>query len=271
MSTILITGGSGSLGQAITEKLLETDVKAIRIFSNSESEQVRMKYGFEDKRIRYLIGDIKDKDRLSSAMYGVDTVFHCAALKHVDVCEYNPIEAVKVNILGSINVVDTATDNGVDKVLAISSDKAVHPVNVYGATKLTMEKVIIKSNDFRSTKFSVARFGNFEGSRDSLIQWIFKQKKTGKITVTHKDMTRFWISLSNASQFCLDCIGLMQGGEIFIPKMEEKAVMALVKELAPECEIEFIGIREGERLREYLYSEIETVADEGEYFVIDSR
>jgi len=230
-----------------------------------------MKYGFEDKRLRYLIGDIRDNNRLKSAMYGVDTVFHLAALKHVDVCEYNPIEAVKVNILGSINVVDAATENGVDKLLAISSDKAVHPVNVYGATKLTMEKIIIKSNGFRSTKFSVARFGNFEGSRDSLIQWIFEQRKTGKITVTHKDMARFWISLSNASQFCLDCVDMMEGGEVFIPKMEEKHVMTLVKELAPECEIEFIGIREGERLREYLYSEIETVDDKGEYFLVDSR
>ena len=266
---ILITGGCGTLGQAVTTELLEYNPKAIRLFDNSEYFHWHMKRKFTDPRLRFQIGDIRDRNRLFRAMTGVDIVIHTAALKHVDLAEYNPIEAVRTNIEGSINVIDTAIDQGVNKVLAISSDKAVHPINIYGATKLVMEKLIIQGNIYGDTQFSCARFGNFEGSRGSLVSVIEQQLEQGnEVTITDKEMTRFWITIDKASKFVVECIEIMKGGEIFIPKMSEASVTEVIRTLAPGAQYKIIGRRPGEKLHELLFNEDEVPVDCGDYFVI---
>lgn len=264
---ILITGGSGSLGESITKLLLSKDIKSVRILSNDEWQQVQMQRFCKDERLRFLIGDVRDRDRLYRAMNRVDMVIHCAALKHVPICEYNPIEAVKTNILGSINVIDAAIDNGVEKVLAISSDKAVHPINLYGATKLVMEKLITQANVYGATKFSCVRYGNF-GGRGSVVPQIMQQVESGKITITDRDMVRFWMTLEHASSFTLQCLEMMEGREVFIPKITERGIMDIVREIAPKAEVEIIGKRVGEKLHEQLFGEGEEVVDKGDYFVI---
>jgi len=272
METVLITGGAGSLGGGLVKSILERDVKAIRIFDNSEYSQWQLGYNYKDERLRFLIGDVRDRDRLYRAMNGVDTVIHCAALKHVPLCEYNPIEAVETNVNGSINVIDTAIDNGVEKVIAISSDKAVHPINIYGATKLVMEKLFTQANVYGETKFSCIRFGNFQGSKGSLVQIIEKQLEAGEeITITNRDMTRFWISITNASEFTVECLDVMKGGEIFVPKMSESYVEDVIHTLAPDAKYKIIGKRPGEKLHELLFAEGENPIDKGDYFVIDNR
>jgi len=265
--TILITGGSGSLGEAIAKLLLSNGVKSVRILSNDEWQQVQMQRFCTDERLRFLIGDVRDRDRMYRAMNGVNIVIHCAALKHIPICEYNPIEAVKTNILGSINVIDSAIDNEVEKVLAISSDKAVHPINLYGATKLAMEKLITQANVYGTTKFSCVRYGNF-GGRGSVVPQIMQQVESGKVTITDKDMARFWMTLEHASSFTLQCLEMMEGGEVFIPKMTERGIMDIVREIAPEVEIEIIGKRAGEKLHEQLFAEGEQPLDKGDFLVI---
>ena len=254
---ILVTGGTGSFGQEFTRVALKYNPEAIRIFSPDENGQWEMKQYFNNSKLRFLIGDVKDRDRLRRAMYGVDIVVHAAALKHVPICEYNPIEAVKTNIDGSINVIDAALDTGVLKAIAISSDKAVHPINLYGATKLVMEKLFIQANVYAGTRFSCIRYGNFERSRGSVLQLWARQRESGEITLTEKEMTRFWITLENAAEFAVDCIGKMEGGEIFIPKMPEVEMEELAKQIAPEAKLKVIGRREGEKLHEYLFAENE--------------
>lgn len=263
---ILITGGTGSLGTALASHLLYDDrYSAIRLLTNSEDELVNMKRRMGQNKLRYMIGDIRDRDRLKSAMSGVDEVIHTAALKHVDICEYNPIESVKTNVLGSINIVDAATDCGVKSVIAISTDKAVHPINIYGATKLTMEKMVIGSNG--RTKFSCIRFGNFEGSRGSVLPMWYGQVERGEaLTITDKEMTRFWITIDKAAQFTIDRLNDMSGGEVFIPKMPEEELMETVKALGKDIEIEVIGRRAGEKLHEMLFAEGETPVDCGDYY-----
>lgn len=271
METVLITGGAGSLGGEIVRAVLKRNPKSVRIFDNSEYSQWQLGYNQNDDRLRFLIGDIRDKDRLHRAMNGVDTVIHAAALKHVPLCEYNPIEAVETNINGSVNVIDTAIDNKVEKVIAISSDKAVHPINIYGATKLVMEKLFVQANVYGETKFSCIRFGNFEGSKGSLVQIIEKQLEDGdEITLTDKEMTRFWLTLESASEFTLRCIDKMEGGEIFIPKMPETYVEDVIHKLAPNAKYKIIGKRVGEKLHELLWSEAENdiIQDKGDYFLI---
>jgi len=252
---ILITGGTGSLGQALVKELLNHNPHAIRVFSRNEYLQWEMQRNLNNKIIRYQIGDIRDRDRLSRAMTGVDYVVHAAALKHVPVCEYNPIEAVKTNVVGTINVIEAAIDNRVKKVLAISSDKAVHPINIYGATKLAMEKLITHANVYGNTQFSCIRFGNFKGSHGSVLQLWEKQAEEGRVTVTEKEMTRFWISLEDAAEFTLSCFDKMQGGEIFIPRMPERAMGELLDNLPKGMAIEVTGKREGEKLHELLIAE----------------
>jgi UDP-N-acetylglucosamine 4,6-dehydratase len=260
---ILLTGGTGSFGQKFVEVMLkEYNPKTIRIFSRDELKQWEMAQKFNHgERLRFFIGDIRDKERLERAMDGVDIVVHAAALKQVPLCEYNPFEAVKTNILGAQNVIEAALDHNVERVMAISTDKAVNPVNLYGATKMCMEKLFIAANSYvgpkRQTKMSCVRYGNVVGSRGSVIPLFKKQRQTGRITITDPRMTRFWITLEQGVRFVINCIEKMHGGEIFVPKIPSMRIMDLAKAIAPECEIEFIGIRPGEKIHECLLTEDE--------------
>lgn len=269
--TVLITGGTGSLGEAIVKNLLIKEVSSIRIYSRNEYLQYLMAKELTDKRLRYMIGDIRDKERLSRAMNRVDYVIHTAALKHVPICHYNPIEAVRTNVDGSINIINCAIDNGVKKVLGISTDKAVNPINLYGATKLTMEHLFTEANVYGDTQFSCVRFGNFVGSKGSIIPLAEEKVKRGeKIPLTHPWMTRYWIDLESSAEFCLKCLEIMQGEEIFIKKCELKKVKDFLKEKFPNAEFEEVGIREGEKINEDLLSteELCKVKDMGDYWEI---
>ena len=273
---LLITGGTGSFGKKFTEIVLrDYNPKAIRVYSRGELKQVKMQQQYQDeKRLRFFIGDVRDKERLYRAMNGVDIVVHAAALKHVPICEYNPIEAVRTNIDGAANVIDAAINNGVEKVMAISTDKAVHPVNLYGATKLVAEKLFIQSNAYaggRGTKFSCVRYGNVIGSRGSVIPLFLKQKNNGVITLTDERMTRFWITLEQGVKFVIQCIELMQGGEVFVPKIPSMKITDLADTIAPEAKKEFIGIRPGEKINEVLLTEDEARHSKefDKYFVIE--
>jgi UDP-N-acetylglucosamine 4,6-dehydratase len=216
--------------------------------------------GFDHPSMRYFIGDVRDVDRLRRAMHGVDIVVHAAALKQVPACEYNPMEAVKTNILGSSNVVDAALDAGVQKVLALSTDKAVNPVNLYGATKLAAEKLFVQSNAYAgglATRFSCVRYGNVVGSRGSVVPIFLQQRSNGRLTVTDQRMTRFWLTLEQGVRFVIRRIEQMRGGEVFVPKIPSMNLVDLAKAIAPEAQLEFVGIRPGEKLHEVLISEDE--------------
>ena len=257
--TILLTGGTGSFGQEFVQAALkEHDPKAIRIFSRGELLQQQMSQKFDgDPRLRFFIGDVRDRNRVYRAMNGVDIVVHAAALKQVPTCEYNPIEAVRTNIDGAVNIIDAAIDNGVEKAIAISTDKAVSPVNLYGGTKLVAEKLVIQSNNYAagtSTRYSCVRYGNVVGSRGSVVPLFLKQRANGKITITDERMTRFWLSLEQGVHFVISCIEQMEGGEVFVPKIPSTKVIDLAHAIAPEAEIEIIGIRPGEKLHEGLLS-----------------
>jgi UDP-N-acetylglucosamine 4,6-dehydratase (inverting) len=215
---------------------------------------------FKDDRLRFFIGDVRDRDRLRRAMTNCDIVVHAAALKQVPTCEYNPIEAVRTNIDSSINVIDAAIDNGIERVIAISTDKAVYPVNLYGATKMTAEKLFIQGNSYSgkiNTKFSCVRYGNVIGSRGSVIPLFLEQKQTGTITITNEKMTRFWITLNQGVNFVIDCIGRMKGGEIFVPKIPSMNITDLAEAIAPGAKRKVIGIRPGEKIHEILLTEDE--------------
>ena len=256
---VLITGGTGSFGKKFTKIMLEEyRPQKIIIFSRDELKQHEMRIsGFNHPSLRYFIGDVRDETRLRRALKGVDIVVHAAALKQVPACEYNPIEAVMTNIIGAKNVIEAALDSGVKKVLAMSTDKATAPVNLYGATKLVSEKLFIQGNSYsgaEGTKFACVRYGNVVGSRGSVVPLFKKQRESGRITITDKRMTRFWITLEQGVRFVISCIESMHGGELFIPKIPSMNMMELAKTLAPECEIEFIGIRPGEKLHESMIS-----------------
>ena len=256
--TILITGGTGSFGRKCTESLLKKGPpRKLIILSRDEQKQHEMQREFTDPCMRFFLGDVRDRDRLLRAMNGVDTIIHAAALKQVPFCEHNPFEAVKTNILGAVNVIDAAIDSGVDRVLAISTDKAVNPVNFYGATKLCAEKLFVQGNSysgFQGTKFSCARYGNVVASRGSVIPLFQHQKSTGTVTVTDKRMTRFWITLEQGVDFVLSCLSNMHGGDVFVPKIPSMNIMNLVEAIAPGCEVKVDGIRPGEKLHELLVS-----------------
>lgn len=259
---VLVTGGTGSFGKKFTKILLEEkQPKKVIIFSRDELKQHEMQVGgYNDPRLRYFIGDIRDRERLLRAMHGVDIVVHAAALKQVPACEYNPMEAVKTNIMGTSNVLEAALDAGVKKVMTISTDKAVSPANLYGATKLAAEKLTIQSNAYAagsSTRYSCVRYGNVVGSRGSVVPLFLKQRGKGQITVTDDRMTRFWLSLEQGVRFVIDCIEQMEGGEVFVPKIPSTTVMDLARAIAPQAEIKVIGIRPGEKLHEALISEDE--------------
>ena len=259
---ILVTGGTGSFGKKFAEILTtEYNPKNLRIFSRGELLQMEMQNAFRDNRIRFLIGDVRDKNRLSRAMNGVDIVIHAAALKQVPTCEYNPIEAVKTNIDGSMNVIEAAIDNSVEKIMAISTDKAVHPVNLYGATKMVAEKLFVQANTYtgtRKTKFSVVRYGNVVGSRGSVIPLFREQAKTGQITITDKRMTRFWLTLDQGVRFVIQSLEFMQGGETFVPKIPSMKITDLATVTSPGVKTTEIGIRPGEKLHEVLLTEDES-------------
>jgi len=259
---VLVTGGTGSFGKKFIKILLEEkQPKKVIVFSRDELKQHEMQVGgYNQENLRYFIGDIRDRERLERAMHGVDIVVHAAALKQVPACEYNPMEAIKTNIMGTANVVEAALDAGVKKVLMVSTDKAVSPANLYGATKLAAEKLTIQSNAYAggsATRFSCVRYGNVVGSRGSIVPLFLKQRAGGRITVTDDRMTRFWLSLDQGVRFVITCIEQMEGGEVFIPKIPSTKVVDLAKAIAPNAQIEIIGIRPGEKLHEMLISEDE--------------
>ena len=260
--TILITGGTGSFGRKFVKIMLEDYQPAkLIVFSRDELKQHEMRTaGFDHSSLRYFIGDVRDLMRLRRAMQGVDIVVHAAALKQVPACEYNPIEAIMTNIIGGRNVVEAALDTGVDRVMALSTDKAVNPINLYGATKLAAEKLFVQSNAYAGgtgTRFSCVRYGNVVGSRGSVVPMFLEQRSTGRITITDERMTRFWLSLEEGVRFTIRCIEQMEGGEVFVPKIPSMRVVDLAKAIAPDAEIEVIGIRPGEKLHEVLVSEDE--------------
>ena len=262
---ILITGGTGSLGQALTKKILQSDVDSVRIFSRDEFKQTQMKSEFNDNRLRFLIGDIRDKFRLQRAIENVDIVIHAAALKHITTAEYNPFEAVKTNIIGSQNLIDVCLDENVDTVLAVGTDKAVSPFNTYGATKLLMERLFISANNYRGshkTKFLAVRYGNVLGSRGSILPVLIDQIKNGKkITITDPEMTRFNITMEDALNLILRALKNGRTGCVFIPKLKSYKVSTLKDSLMElfnsNSETEIIGVRPGEKYHESLINEHE--------------
>jgi UDP-N-acetylglucosamine 4,6-dehydratase len=257
--TVLITGGTGSFGKECTEIILKKyKPKRLIIFSRDELKQFEMAQQFPDNKypgIRFFIGDVRDKERMARAFHDVDYVIHAAALKQVPAAEYNPFEAVKTNILGAQNVINVAIDQGVKKVIALSTDKAANPINLYGATKLCSDKLFIAGNSYvggESTIFSVVRYGNVAGSRGSVIPFFLKCRKNGVLPITDPRMTRFWITLEQGVNFVLNRLGTMVGGELFVPKIPSMNIMDLAKVIAPECKTEVIGIRPGEKLHEVM-------------------
>ena len=272
--TILLTGGTGSFGNAFVERVLGMwpDV-TIRVYSRDELKQSEMNERFGDAQLRYFIGDVRNKTRLARATQGADMVVHAAAMKQVPACEYNPFEAVQTNILGSQHVVDCAIDAGVPKVVALSTDKAVNPVNLYGATKLCAEKIVVQGNSYAAqfgTRLACVRYGNVVGSRGSVVPIFQRQRDSGRLTITDSRMTRFWITLPQAVDLVLYAIDNMRGGEVFIPKIPSMRVTDLAEAMAPGVQTEVIGIRPGEKLHELLLTADESrhAIDMGEVYVV---
>jgi UDP-N-acetylglucosamine 4,6-dehydratase len=273
---VLITGGTGSFGKKCTEIILQRyKPRKLIIFSRDELKQFEMAQVFSmDKYpIRYFIGDVRDIERLQRAFQGVDYVIHAAALKQVPTLEYNPFEAIKTNILGAQNVINAAIDQGVKRVIALSTDKAANPVNLYGATKLCSDKLFIAGNSYTKrdgTIFSVVRYGNVLGSRGSVIPLFLKQKETGVLTVTDARMTRFWITLDRGVEFVLQCLEKMVGGELFVPKIPSMRILDLAKAIGPECRVEAIGIRAGEKIHEVMITrdDARRTLDMGDFYII---
>src|SRR4051794_8510936 len=259
--TLLVTGGTGSFGTAFIRTVLERhDVASIRIFSRDELKQYELERTLRDSRLRLLLGDVRDANRLKVATRGVDVIVHAAALKQVPACEYNPFEAVQTNILGAQNVTAAAIDNQVPLTIALSTDKAVNPVNLYGATKLCAEKIVAQADVYAPTgpsRFASVRYGNVVGSRGSVVPIFKQQALTGKLTITDERMTRFWITLDQAVQFVLSSMDLVHGGEVFVPKIPSMKIVDLARALAPDAEIDVVGIRPGEKLHEVMVTEDE--------------
>ncbi|RMH08890.1 MAG: UDP-N-acetylglucosamine 4,6-dehydratase (inverting) [Nitrospirae bacterium] len=272
--TILVTGGTGSFGQCFTRILCRRfSFKALRVFSRDELKQHDMARSLCDDRIRYFIGDVRDADRLQRAVQGADIIIHAAAMKQVPTCEYNPFEAVKTNILGAQYLIEAALDQQVQRVIALSTDKAVNPINLYGATKLCAERIFVQGNSYagsRPTRMSCVRYGNVLGSRGSVVPVFAAQRERGVVTVTDKRMTRFWLTLEQAVWFVLKCLTLARGGEIFVPRIPSIRILDLVEAMAPNCSIEYIGLRPGEKLHEVLLTEDESrhAVEYDEFFTI---
>jgi UDP-N-acetylglucosamine 4,6-dehydratase/5-epimerase len=263
-SVVLVTGGTGSFGRKFTEILLrEHRPRKLIVFSRDELKQHEMRQQYPEgaeSPLRFFIGDVRDRERLERAFHGVDIVVHAAALKQVPACEYNPFEAILTNVMGAKNIIDAAIDQQVSKILALSTDKAVNPVNLYGATKLCAEKLFVQGNAYAGvagTRFSCVRYGNVVGSRGSVIPLFLQQRQRGRLTVTDPRMTRFWITLEQGVRFVIRCLERMHGGEVFVPKIPSMNIMDLAQAVAPQCDVEEVGIRPGEKLHEVLISEDE--------------
>lgn len=274
--TILITGGAGFFGKKFVEVVLTNyNPKSVRVYDNREFAGVEMEREIKDDRFRFLFGDVRDKDRLARAMNEVNIVVHAAALKHVPVCEYNPLEAIKTNILGAVNVIDAAIDNKVEKIMAISTDKAVYPANLYGATKMVAEKLFVQGNSYSGASkamFSCVRYGNVVASSGSVVPLFKKQQEEkGEITITNENMTRFWITLEQGVNFVIDSIALMKGGEIFVPKIPSMKIIELADAVAPEANKKIIGTRPGEKLHEVLITmeEAKHTKECKDYYIIE--
>jgi len=257
--TVLVTGGTGSFGKKFTEMVLaDYAPKKLIIFSRDELKQHEMRQRFPDdgnSLVRYFVGDVRDKERLYRALDGVDVVVHAAALKQVPSCEYNPLEAIKTNVIGAANLVDAAIDRNVKKVIALSTDKAANPINLYGATKLCADKLFVAANSYsggHSTKFSVVRYGNVVGSRGSVVPFFMEMREKGVLPITDTRMTRFWLTLEQGVRFVLASLQRMEGGEIFVPKIPSMSILDLATAIAPECETTLVGVRPGEKLHEIM-------------------
>ena len=254
--TVLVTGGTGSFGRKFIEIALRyCDPKKLIVFSRDELKQAEMARLTQDPRIRFFLGDVRDRRRLHRALQGVDVVIHAAALKQVPAAEYNPFEVVKTNVMGAENVIDVAIDRGVERVIALSSDKAANPINLYGATKLCADKMFIAANSYAAghgTRFSIVRYGNVVGSRGSVIPFFLERRASGVLPLTDRRMTRFWITLEQGVTLVMAALSWMHGGEIFVPKIPSMSMLDLAKALAPECRLEIVGIRPGEKLHEVM-------------------
>ncbi len=276
--SVLITGGTGSLGKHLTKNILERwpDVKRLVIFSRDEQKQFQMNQEFPDtkyKALRYFIGDIRDVNRLKTALKGIEYVIHAAAMKHIHIAEYNPMECVKTNVLGAENLITACLEAGVENVVALSTDKAAAPINLYGATKLCSDKLFVAANNIKgwnNIKFSVVRYGNVMGSNGSVIPFFINKRKEGVLTITNPEMTRFNISLQEGVDMVLHAMETAWGGEIFVPKIPSYVITEVAKAIGPECKMDIIGIRPGEKLHEEMITESDsfTTYDLGKYYAI---
>ena len=273
--TVLITGGTGSFGKKFIEILLrEQNPRKVIVFSRDELKQYEMQQNplFQDERMRFFLGDVRDVDRLRRAFNGVDVVIHAAALKHVPAAGYNPFEAIKTNVFGAQNIIEAAIDRNVKQVIALSTDKAASPINLYGATKLCSDKLFVAGNAYTGggTQFSVVRYGNVLGSRGSVLPLFLKQRASGVVTVTDPRMTRFWITLDQATRFVLRALETMIGGELYVPKIPSMTMHDMALAVAPHCRQQIVGIRPGEKMHEVMIPEDEahrTLECDG-YYVI---
>ncbi len=274
-SSILVTGGTGSFGRKFIRTILETTkARKVIVFSRDELKQFEMQQSFpNEERLRYFIGDVRDKERLARAFEDVDIVVHAAALKQVPAAEYNPFEAIKTNVIGAQNVIDAAMDRGVKRVVALSTDKAAAPINLYGATKLCSDKLFVAANNYkgaRDLKFTVVRYGNVMGSRGSVIPYFLEKRATGALPITHREMTRFNISLEAGVELVFFALEKGMGGEIFVPKIPSYRIVTVAEAIAPSCRLVDVGIRPGEKLHEEMITESDSYAtvDLGRYFAI---
>ena len=271
---VLVTGGTGSFGRHFVRHALRSGARKVLVFSRDELKQVEMAKELSgEDRVRFFLGDVRDRERCYRAFDGVDYVVHAAALKQIPTAEYNPFEVVKTNILGAQNIIDAAIDRGVRRVVALSTDKASSPINLYGASKLVSDKLFVAGNVYvgdKATRFAVVRYGNVLGSRGSVVPLFRRAAETGVLPLTDPGMTRFWITLDRAVQLVLEAFSEMHGGEIFVPKIPSMRMLDLAKAMAPEAEIEVIGIRPGEKLHEEMISveDARRTLDRGDHFVV---
>ena len=275
--SILVTGGTGSFGRRFVRRVLGSSRPArLIVYSRDELKQYEMQNEFRgtgDETLRFFLGDVRDRDRLHRTLDGVDVVVHAAALKQVPAAEYNPFEAIKTNVLGAANVIDAAIDRGIQKVVALSTDKAANPINLYGATKLCSDKLFVAGNSYAGghrTRFSVVRYGNVVGSRGSVIPFFLKKRDEGLIPITDERMTRFWITLDQGVDFVIRSLDWMQGGEIFVPKIPSMRIMDLAEAVAPGVPHQIVGIRPGEKLHEVMVPEDDArnTLEHDDHFVI---
>ncbi len=271
----LVTGGTGSFGHCFVSRLLsDPNIKRVVIYSRDELKQYEMSQKFTDKRLRFFIGDVRDRDRLAHALKGIDTVIHAAALKQVPTAEYNPFECIKTNVLGAENVVQACIDMGVKRVVALSTDKAAAPINLYGATKLCSDKLFVAANNVRGSqdiRFSVVRYGNVMGSRGSVIPFFLERRKTGVLPITDLEMTRFNITLEEGVDLVYHAMATALGGEIFVPKIPSYRITDLANAIGPDCEHPVVGIRPGEKIHEEMITEtdaLQTIATDKHYIIV---